>query len=247
MSDDRQFERTARAWLDLGPTNAPDHTVESALLTIETTAQERDLRIPWRLPTMNPALRIAVVAAVAIVAIGGAMFLSRAPVSSVGTSPSPASSSPSPAPAGPSPAPSIAGLTDGVYQGPTLKVSDVIAAINADAALSAAQRKHLIESAFEIKGHSTLTVSIELSRGRWTERQTVDDATQIGSNAKYTLLDDRTIALQENAGGVQIVSGFQITWTATSFTLKSLTAPSNAEDAFAEKTLFESGPFTLVP
>jgi hypothetical protein len=247
MSDDRQFERIARAWLELGPTDAPDHVVEDALLTIESTSQERDLRIPWRLPTMNPAARLVVLAAVAILAIGGAMYLSRAPVSSVGTSPSPVSSLPSSAPAPPSPAQSIAGLTEGIYVGPTLQVNGIIAAINADAALSAAQRKDLIENAFDIKGHSTWSASIEINRGRWTQRQTVDGVTQVGSNARYTLLDNRTIALQENAGGSQIVSGFQITWDATSFTLKSLTSPGNAEDAFAVKTLFESGPFTLVP
>jgi hypothetical protein len=48
MSDDRLLERNARAWLERGPTDAPDRVVEAALLAIETTNQERDLRIPWR-------------------------------------------------------------------------------------------------------------------------------------------------------------------------------------------------------
>jgi hypothetical protein len=95
MSDDRQFERTARAWLELGPTDAPDHAVEGALLTIETTAQERDLRIPWRLPKMNPIVRtagVAAVAIVAVVAVAGAVNLLRLPVSQFGgRTPGPAS------------------------------------------------------------------------------------------------------------------------------------------------------------
>jgi hypothetical protein len=84
MSDDRQFERTARAWLELGPTKAPDHTVESALLSIESTSQERDLRIPWRLQKMNPMIRLGTIAAVAVVAVAGAVYLLRLPVSQFG-------------------------------------------------------------------------------------------------------------------------------------------------------------------
>jgi hypothetical protein len=70
MSDDRTFERNARAWLELGPTDAPDRVVEDALFEIDTTPQERDLRIPWRLPTMNPRLRLAAVAVFGVLAVG---------------------------------------------------------------------------------------------------------------------------------------------------------------------------------
>ena len=48
MTDDRSLERAARSWIEAGPTQAPDRAVEAALLRIETTPQERDLRIPWR-------------------------------------------------------------------------------------------------------------------------------------------------------------------------------------------------------
>jgi hypothetical protein len=87
MSDDRQFERTARAWLELGPTDAPDHAVENALLTIEMTSQERDLQIPWRLPKMNPMMiRLGTIAIVAVVAIGGALYILR-PAAQLGGQP----------------------------------------------------------------------------------------------------------------------------------------------------------------
>jgi hypothetical protein len=56
MSDEHRFERDARAWLELGPTDAPDRVVEAALLEIDKTSQERVLWIPWRLPTMTPRL-----------------------------------------------------------------------------------------------------------------------------------------------------------------------------------------------
>jgi hypothetical protein len=73
MSDDGKFERNARAWLELGPTDAPDRVVQGALLEIESTRQERDLRIPWRLPSMNPLTRLmAAAAAIAVfLAVGG--------------------------------------------------------------------------------------------------------------------------------------------------------------------------------
>jgi hypothetical protein len=85
MSDDRLFERNARAWLERGPTDAPDRVVEAALLAIETTNQERDLRIPWRLPTMNPVARLVAVLVVGAIAVGGALFVLRTPASSVGS------------------------------------------------------------------------------------------------------------------------------------------------------------------
>ena len=78
MTDDRSLERAARSWLEEGPTRAPDRPVEAALLAIEAISQERDLRIPWRFPTMNPAIRIAAAAIViAAVALGGVYLALR--------------------------------------------------------------------------------------------------------------------------------------------------------------------------
>jgi hypothetical protein len=82
--DDRSLERAARSWLEAGPTQAPDHTVEAALNRINSTNQERDLGIPWRLQKMNPMIRLAMIAAVAVVAVAGAMYLLRLPVTQVG-------------------------------------------------------------------------------------------------------------------------------------------------------------------
>ena len=49
MSEDPTFDRTARIWLEDGPGAAPDRVIQAALVAIETTPMERDLRIPWRL------------------------------------------------------------------------------------------------------------------------------------------------------------------------------------------------------
>jgi hypothetical protein len=74
MTDDRSLERAARSWLENGPAQAPDRAVEAALLRIQTTPQERDLRIPWRFPKMNTPARIAAAAVIGVLAIGGALY-----------------------------------------------------------------------------------------------------------------------------------------------------------------------------
>ena len=75
MTDDRSLERAARSWLEEGPTRAPDRTVETAISRIQTTSQERDLRIPWRLPNMTTPARVATAAVIGVLVVGGALFL----------------------------------------------------------------------------------------------------------------------------------------------------------------------------
>ena len=96
MTDDRSLERAARSWIEAGPSRAPDHVVEAALLRIQTTSQERGLRAPWRVTTMPTIARAAAAAAIGVLVLGGAiLFLQRPDQPSVGVSPS---SSPSLAP-----------------------------------------------------------------------------------------------------------------------------------------------------
>lgn len=95
MTDDRSLERAARSFIEAGPTEAPDHTVEAALQTIRSTPQERDLRVPWRfIPMHGPARLLGAAAAVAAVAVGAFLLLGRSS-EHVGTSPSPSRASPS--------------------------------------------------------------------------------------------------------------------------------------------------------
>jgi hypothetical protein len=110
VNDERSFERTAREWLELGANQAPDRAVQSVLLAIETTPQERDLRIPWRFPRMNKLIPIGLgAAAVVLLVVAGSQLLGTPAPSGVGgapaTSPSP-SRTPSPTPSNsPSPSP----------------------------------------------------------------------------------------------------------------------------------------------
>ena len=69
MTDDRSLERAARSWLEEGPTRAPDRPVDAALARVQTTSQERDLRVPWRYQQMNRPLQLAVGAAAAALVV----------------------------------------------------------------------------------------------------------------------------------------------------------------------------------
>ena len=79
MTDDRSLERAARSFIEAGPTQAPDRAVEAALLQIETTSQDRDLRIPWRIPSMTTPARVAVAALVGVLLVGAAAYYFTGP------------------------------------------------------------------------------------------------------------------------------------------------------------------------
>jgi len=109
MTDDRSLERAARSWLETGPTQAPDRAVEAALLRIETTPQERDLRVPWRLPRMTTPTRVAAAAVIGVLLIGGAFFYLGKPGQPAVGGPGPSPSSSAPASPIASPKPSSSG------------------------------------------------------------------------------------------------------------------------------------------
>jgi hypothetical protein len=102
MTDDRSLERAARSFIESGPTRAPERAVEAALSRIQTTSQERGLRVPWRITMTTPA-RVAAAAVIGVLAIGGALFLiggtGQTNVGGPAASPSPSSSPTSSVPA----------------------------------------------------------------------------------------------------------------------------------------------------
>jgi sugar lactone lactonase YvrE len=77
MSDEQTFERIAHAWLADGPERAPERAIQHVLLAIETTPQERGLRVPWRTSTMDSLLRVAAVAAAVAALIAGPLVFQR--------------------------------------------------------------------------------------------------------------------------------------------------------------------------
>jgi hypothetical protein len=105
MTDDRSLERAARTFIEAGPTRAPERAVEGAIVIIQATSQERDLRIPRRFSTMTTPGRVAAAGLIGVLAIGGAaLLIGRTGQSNLGgtaasASPSPiVSVSPSPTP-----------------------------------------------------------------------------------------------------------------------------------------------------
>jgi hypothetical protein len=87
MTDERDFDRLARAWLDLGPDLAPDRSVAAVLQAVEVTPQVR----PWRRwpsrrnTIMTRLMPVAAVVAVAAVALGGLFIVNRPSQGGVGS------------------------------------------------------------------------------------------------------------------------------------------------------------------
>jgi hypothetical protein len=106
MSNKREFEPIARAFMADGPKQLADRVLESSLAEVHHTRQRRVLvRAPWRTPVMNIYAKLAA-AAVVVVAVGalGVWFLSPGSSSPAVGGPPASSTSPS-APPEPSPTP----------------------------------------------------------------------------------------------------------------------------------------------
>jgi hypothetical protein len=103
MTDERNFDRLARAWLDLMPDEAPDRTIAAVLQAVETAPQARP-PFRWltrRFPNMNRLSMVAALAAATVLAVGGGLWLTRSDLPNTGgQSPSPA---PSASPSAPQP------------------------------------------------------------------------------------------------------------------------------------------------
>ena len=95
MTTQRDFDRIAKAWLELGPDEAPDRVVAAVLQSVETTPQaRRRLGWPtWRSASMNRLPTLAAAAVAVVVVIGGAILLTRPNQPAVGTPTAPPSQS----------------------------------------------------------------------------------------------------------------------------------------------------------
>jgi len=94
MTTDRDFDRIARAWLDLMPNEAPDRAVDAVLLAVETTSQQRSVRLfgQWRSP-MHRLVLVASAAMLGVALVGGAFILAGSrPSDSTVPTPSPVAS-----------------------------------------------------------------------------------------------------------------------------------------------------------
>jgi hypothetical protein len=99
MTDERDFDRLARAWLELSPDRAPERSVAAVLQAVETTPQvRRRFRwLPGRDNQMTRIMPMAAVVAVIAVAAGGLFLVTRPGGSGAGATPMPSTVAPSPA------------------------------------------------------------------------------------------------------------------------------------------------------
>ena len=128
MTSERDFDRLARAWLDLGPNEAPDRVIATVLQAAETTPQvRRPIRWPFRKDFQMTRLPIlATVMATLVVVIGGLLLINR-PNDGVGVGPT-ASPSPSTVPsASPAAAPLNVALRSSRWMGSERPVPGILA------------------------------------------------------------------------------------------------------------------------
>jgi hypothetical protein len=231
MTDDRSLERAARSWLEEGPSKAPDRPVDAALARIQTTRQERDW-IPWRLPTMNPIARLAMVAVVAAIAIGGLLYAFGGINGQFGDTPTPV----------PSPTAPVA-ILDGTYL-LDLPVDDILAALDADKRLSVSQKDAVIDDVLAVRGAETLNLRIVIAEGKFTLHQGTDGS-PMDANPPWamTAIDGHTVAFGNvpttGTARYEVVPGS----TAGSFTLRPLSAAGSVVEDFVRATLFATAPF----
>jgi hypothetical protein len=104
--NDRTFDQLLDAWLDLGPTSAPERVADAARLEARGTRQTAAVlgrRLPQRWMDMNRMVRFGVAAAVVALSIVGLAYLTGRNVAA----PSPSLAPPGSAAASPATAPSL--------------------------------------------------------------------------------------------------------------------------------------------
>ena len=75
MSGRSEIERSLDGFLSEGPDRVTDQALMRALDAVDRTSQRRGPFASWRLPSMNTYTRLAAAAVVAIVVVGGALYL----------------------------------------------------------------------------------------------------------------------------------------------------------------------------
>jgi hypothetical protein len=112
-----ETERILDAFLASDHDRLPDRVIDAALADIARTPQRRALRVPWRfthMPALSRASSIAAIALVAVVGVGGALYLLGGKGSTGFGGPTQA---PTPPPTqAPTPAPTAPPMTEGVLK-----------------------------------------------------------------------------------------------------------------------------------
>ena len=84
-STEPDFDPRIADWLEDDPNLAPSQALETVLAAYPSIPQRRPMRVPRRLTTMTMPLRLATAAVIGVLVLGGAYYLSRPGLPSVGT------------------------------------------------------------------------------------------------------------------------------------------------------------------
>lgn len=200
---------------------------------------------------MNPLARVAVLATIALVAVGTGLYLMQPAGPPVGGAPSPTRGAVSPTPTvAQTSAANVTPIADGTYVGRAVKVSDIIASINSTTWLSASEKEFLLHAPFAQSDKSTFNAYFELNHRAYTIGFTVDGVSEVDSRSTASFLDEHTLLLQENPLGGPLQTRVSITVVGDSVNVRLLSheTPDNlATDRFIGELLYGSGPFTRQP
>jgi hypothetical protein len=237
MNAGHDVERLVSDWLlDEAPGRAPDRILESTATVIDRTKQRR-FGAAWREPSSVAMRGLALSAAIGVGVVAlGLIALNLSRENGVG---------------GPSPSHASALIQDGSYVGPTLRVADIVASINANPTLSDVERRDVLENVLDVGDGQTFVVSIEILPLRaqfpdnrtWIVRHTVDDVTRADIATGCHFENDRLVV----GGFFLAIDAFDVTTTGEAFTLSVTHATSTPADEAAAQIMFESGPFTPLP
>lgn len=133
-------------------------------------------------------------------------------------------------------------IAEGTYQSGAVPIKTIIAKIDADTDLTAAEKA---SDAAGFGGHQTQAVELTFQSGQFTEASAFDGgAFEVGARATYAFPDDHTLVIQEQCCGI---STFDLTPGPNTFTLKYRVGAPNAGEDILGQTIYELTPFALVP
>jgi hypothetical protein len=241
MTTQHELDRMLGDFFLDGTDELADRVLDAALDQIEDTTQRRPMWAPRRFSPMNLPVRFGMAAVIAIIAVGGALYVFR-PGSSVGGPGSsvPASSAPTPAPTAQNPLIGTwtTGPTTCAQQNAALaKAGFTAAQLQSDGwdAATCAGMKH--GSAFRLQFTNTLLVFYQDGVAGWTGTyQAVDGQT-------FKAGDSSTLYITYHYA----IVGDQLTIDMVADTLPTASGGEQLGEDIAQTVIYETATFTRQP
>lgn len=237
MTHDETFERVARDWLELGPSDAPDRAIQAVLLQIESTSQDRDLWIPWRTTRMTRSLALAAALVVVAAGIGvGVGFLGLGQGRDAGVAPPSSTATAALSAVWPY-------IPDGTYLGPEQSVAAITGGLESDPGITQEGRDAILDTILGIRGGTTYQTRIEVLGDRMTVGIGVDGRFAPEVWAIEDAGDGRMRATLRNSSPVFRVEGCDGRRDPCSFSLEATTPAASDVETFVRRVVLETGVF----